>query len=114
MNAKITSTQLGIEDHGCFTWMLFLDLADGCGCGFGGWCLDHYDKRLDKRICGEGATAILEILNVIGVENWEDLKGQYCRVEMTEDGCSIKAIGNIIKDKWFNPKELFKAFGWGE
>ena len=48
-NARITSTMLGIEDHGILTCMLHLQ-QEGCGQAFGGYRLDApkgYSKFAD-------------------------------------------------------------------
>lgn len=98
-NARIESTNLGFEGHGIFSYMIFLDYG-GSGQGFGGYALGgDYAER-----------TITGILTAVGVDNWEDLKGKYVRVSFGNEaagfGNKIKAIGNIIEDKWFDPKEL--------
>ena len=40
LNGKIISTKLG-EEHSCLTADLLVE-GDGCGCTFGGYCLDHW------------------------------------------------------------------------
>lgn len=101
INAKITGTMLGLEDHGIFTSYLYLDYEKGMSQGFGGYVLgDKY-----------GSYYIKEILRVVGVEKWEDLKGKHIRVKRdlaqpSGWGYSIKAIGNILEDIWFDPKQL--------
>lgn len=97
-NAKITGTSLGFEDHGIMTSWLTLEW-DGGGIGVGGYVLGGQS----------GIDFIKETLKVIGVEKWEDLKGKYCRVETGGIGSTATAIGNIIEDKWLNPKEFFNA-----
>ena len=39
-------------------------------------------------------------------KKWEDLPGKYARVKATHN--KVLAIGNILKDEWFDPKELFE------
>ena len=108
-NAKITSTMLGYEDHGILSCMLYLSYG-GSGQGFGGYCLDSYDKEKEKRIatihCG---VWIAEILKIVGVEKWEDLKGQHIRVR-SEHG-KVHSIGNLLEDRWFNPEKDLKHLG---
>ena len=41
------------------------------------------------------------------VWSWEDLVGQYCRVETEGWGGNIIKIGHLLKDKWFSWKEYF-------
>ena len=94
-NAKIINTTIGIEGHGILTCWLHLEF-DGAGQGFGGW-----DIRTNA------GQWIEKILSTIEVDNWEDLKGETIRVEA--DHGKIYKIGNIIKDKWFNPEKDLKV-----
>lgn len=99
INAKITSTSLGIESHGIMSSWLTLEW-DGGGVGWGGYVLG-----------GEsGIKYIEEILNVVGVESWEKLKGQYIRVETGGWGSKCDKIGNLLKDKWISNKEFFDQY----
>jgi hypothetical protein len=97
-NAKITSTMLGFEDHGFLTWFLHLDFGNS-GVGFGGYALggDNTDK------------VIRAILETVGVETWEDLKGKYVRVKGGEWGKKVEAVGNVLEEKWFTPFEDLAA-----
>jgi hypothetical protein len=47
-------------------------------------------------------------MKTLEVESWEDLKGQYVRVEFEDRGGKILRIGHLMKDKWFSFKEYFK------
>lgn len=96
VNAKIVGTMLGIEDHGIMTSFLFLEWP-GSGIGFGGYSLGGNSAVLFIRT----------ILEVVGVEKWEDLKGKYVRVDLGGLGQPAKGIGNILKDDWLYPKEFF-------
>ena len=95
-NARIESTMLGIEDHGIFTSFVYLEW-ESAGIGFGGYVLGGQS----------GIDFIKEILDVVGVGKWEDLKGKYVRVETDGLGSPCNGIGNILKDKWIYPKEFF-------
>ncbi|MDD5022281.1 MAG: hypothetical protein PHR82_09175 [Endomicrobiaceae bacterium] len=107
-NARITGTMLGKEDHGILTFELFLDFGGSC-CAFGGYALDGYDKDTNKRVVkAAGLRAIVEILDCVGVEKWEDLPGKYIRCESDGWGGKIVAIGNILQDKWFRIREFFE------
>lgn len=109
-NAKITSTTLGTEDHGIFSCMIYLE-GESSSQGFGGYALDEYSEGKNKRIGnGYGIDFIKGILEVAGATNWEDLKGKYVRVK--RDGkwnSNILAIGHLIEDKWFDPKEVYDS-----
>jgi len=91
-NARIESTTLGIE-RGMLTYWLHLDYG-GSGQGAGGIRLDGKARDLFS-----AADYIRVILETVGVENWERLKGAYVRVKYTETG--VQFIGNVIRDKWF-------------
>jgi len=108
-NAKITSTMLGIEDHGILSFYLYLDYG-GSGQGAGGYSLDTPIKTgntfLRRVGTAEGLSLIMEILEIVGVGKWEDLPGKYIRVQA--DQAKVHAIGNVIKDKWLNFETFFK------
>lgn len=107
-NAKITSTMLGREDHGIMMFMLYLEFY-GAGCGYGGYALDMSADMDGKRVfSAKGLEAISRILDVVGVNKWEDLPGSYIRVEDNGLGSPVDVIGNLMKDKWFNIREFFK------
>ena len=108
-NAKITSTKLGREDHGIMTFMIFIEFA-GCGCGVGGYALDMLGRKSNERMFStKGLEAISEILDVVGVDNWEDLKGKYIRIKDNGWGSTVDEIGNLMEEKWFNLREFFKT-----
>lgn len=101
-NVRIKSTRLGMEDQGIFSFYLFIE-GEGWGTGIGGLCLDGYDKEKDCRTGWDKAIPMLaEIMRVVGVENWEDLKGKLIRVELRTWGDKTTKIGNILKDEWFD------------
>lgn len=106
-NARITSTMLGREDHRIMTFMIYIDACD-FSCGVGGFCLDEYNNDIKARVFrAESMEAISEILDVVGVDKWEDLPGKYIRFENDGWGTPITKIGNIINDKWFDMREFF-------
>lgn len=105
-NAKIKGTMLGYEDHGILTCFIILE-QEGAGQGFGGFRLDA-PKDADSVL---GTFWIKRILNTVGVSKWEDLAGNYVRVE-GEDFGEIRGIGHITDNKWFFPKkEIKERFG---
>lgn len=105
-NAVIESTSISIEDHGVLTAWLFLEFG-GSGCGFGGYCLGKRrgGNLSDKNYAGE---FLVRVLNVVGYEKWENLKGKPLRALHTGLGGGILAIGNYLKDEWFCPSIEFK------
>lgn len=72
----IDNTFLGIEDHGILTFLITINFG-GSFQGAGTYSLDGYNKKTGKRE-GSPAMAILirDILEVVGVDNWEALKRQ--------------------------------------
>ena len=50
---------------------------------------------------------ISAILDVVGVDKWEDLKGRYIRIKDNGWGSTVDEIGNLMEDKWFNIREFF-------
>ena len=84
-NAVVKSSFLGYEDHGILTCHITLNYKNHSGQGFG-------DRALEIEY-------IKNILSVFGVQKWEDLKGQFCRVEIKDD--MIFRVGHVINDNWF-------------
>ena len=110
-NAKISSTMLGREDHGIMTFMIYIG-GDGFNCGVGGYCLDEFGSATQTRVFrAESMEAISKILEVVGVDKWEDLPGKYIRIEYNGLGSTVTKIGNIIEEKWFDLKEFFGKIG---
>lgn len=106
-NARITSTMLGREDHGIMTFMIYIDAGD-FSCGVGGFCLDEFNTAAQARVFrAESMEAISKILDVVGVDKWEDLPGKHIRFEDAGWGSTVTKIGNIITDKWFDMREFF-------
>ena len=106
-NAQITGTMLGREDHGILTFFIFVKFG-GCECGIGGYALDSYDKSINSRVFSpKSMEAISKILETVGVDEWEQLNGKYIRIKDEGWGSTIKEIGNLMEDKWFNLKEFF-------
>lgn len=107
-NAVITSTMLGYEDHGILTFWITVK-GSGWGVSIGGNALDAYSEQQEERIAtGIGFQAVTEVMNVVGVEKWEDLKGKYIRVKSEGIGKRVSVIGNLMEDKWFDIDSFFK------
>lgn len=108
-NALITKVDLSMADHGCFTLAMTLD-GGGWGAVYGGYCLGKgYLGADDDFFNGSvaGMEYLMRIMDTVGVERFQDLKGKYVRV--ATKGCSgpIKIIGNILKDQWFDAETFF-------
>lgn len=109
-NAKITNVSLSMEDHGCLTFYITLD-GGGWGCNYGGYCIGKgYLGAKEFYSTGAGLEVLMRIMDTVGVECWEDLKGKYCRVKTEGWGGTIQAIGNILIDKWFDIKEFYSNY----
>jgi hypothetical protein len=105
-NAIITGTQLGYEDHGILTAFLQLDYGNS-GQGFGGYQLDTYSKENEGRTASIGCGFFIQrVLEVVGVDRWEQLNGKHIRV--ISDWNKVQGIGHILKDEWFFPEKEFK------
>lgn len=106
-NARITGTMLGFEDHGVFTSVVRVEWY-GHSCGFGGFSLGNPENPSASEK-GFAVACIGRMLKTVGVNEWEQLRGQLIRIE--HDGLSIIQIGHIIEDRWFNPRTLAEELG---
>lgn len=110
-NAKITNTVLGREGHGIFTFEIFIEFS-GCTCACGGYALDEpgYDKdNAIIRVYSKKSMEIIgKILDVVGVDTWEELPNKYIRIVDNGWGTSVDEIGNLMEEKWLNFREFFK------
>lgn len=106
VNAKIVSTMLGREDHGIMTFMLGTEREGGIHQGYGGYTLAG--NGMEGNYAGD---LIAELLDTVGVCEWEQLKGKHVRLEIPDEyNGTIIAIGNILKNKWLNIKEFSKGY----
>lgn len=109
-NAKITNADLSTENYCCCDMPITLD-GGGWSVVYGGYCLGKggTSYKIDE-IEGskQGMAAILTIMRVVGVDSMNDMKGKYVRVAVKGWGDSVKIIGNIIKDEWFDYGTFFK------
>lgn len=109
-NAQITNVSLNMENHGCLCLDLTIEWG-GCGCVYGGYCLGKgYVGADDDFFSGseKGLEAIMRIMDTVGQSDLSKLKGQYIRIAHKGLGSSVKIIGNIVKDKWFDYEKHFE------
>lgn len=108
INMKIERTSLTMADHGCLTF--FLTISGGAlGCNFGGFSLGHgYVGSNHFEGSAKGMEAIMRVMDTVGVDRWEDLTGKYIRMVYPGLGGSVKKIGHITENKWFDIEEHFK------
>lgn len=103
LNAQIKSTKLGFISNGIFDFTLVLEIQGGSGVSFGGWAIDQYDKEKDRRVgTSYGMNMIMRILEVVGVDTWEELKGKYIRIKHTKFEDRVFSIGNLMKEEWID------------
>ena len=110
-NALITNVDLSMADHGCFTLAMTLE-GGSWGVVYGGYCLGKgYLGADDEFFDGSaaGMEYLMRIMDTVGVERFQDLKGKYVRVATKGWGDCVKIIGNILKDQWFDPETFFTA-----
>ena len=51
----------------------------------------------------------MRIMDVVGVDTWEDMEGKYIRAELEGWGGGCHKIGNLIDDNWLDIKEFFAS-----
>lgn len=106
-NAKITDVSLTMGNYGSLTSWLVLN-GNGWATSYGGRCLGHgYLGSKEFTGSPNGIEYLMRIMDVAGVESWGDLENKYVRVAMKGWGDSVKIIGNLIDDKWFDSDSFF-------
>jgi len=108
-NAKIVNAALGFEGHGIFCISLLFEF-DGGGQGTGAFsldkpCKDITGKHIRRVGTWEGCTMIMDIIKIVGVEDWCQIKNSLVRIKRTPTG--VIEIGHILKDKWINIPDFF-------
>ena len=106
-NAKIIDADLDMSDHGCICLRMPIE-GNGFGCVLGGECLGlGYLGAQDFDSFEKALVYIMRIMDVVGVERFNDLKGKYIRVATQGWGGYVKIIGNLINNKWFDMADFF-------
>ncbi len=111
VNAEITDVSILMCDHGCLVFNIGLN-GGGWVCSYGGYCIGHGYRGAESFTSenGGGLVAMMMIMDTVGVERWEDLKGKYVRVIDNGWGSKITKIGNILEDRWFDIDEFFRNY----
>lgn len=106
-NAKITDVSLTMGNYGCLTSQLVAQPFP-FNTSHGGRCLG-YGYLGSKKFTGSpnGIEYLMRIMDVAGVESWGDLENKYVRVATKGWGDSVKIIGNLIDDRWFDSDSFF-------
>jgi hypothetical protein len=102
LNAQIKSTKLGFIANGICSFDLILDIQGGSGVCVGGWALDGPNKEKRRVGSAYGMSVIMRILEVVGVDTWEELKGKYIRIKDCLPGDRVTSIGNLMKEEWID------------
>lgn len=108
-NARIVSVDLSMADHGCLTFEMTLE--------GNGWCVTYGNRVLGKGHVdadefeggAQGIEYIMRIMDVVGVDYFNDMKGKYVRVVTKGWGDTTNVIGNIIQNKWFDQQAFFQG-----
>jgi len=118
--ARIDEVFFGYEDHGILTMMIGLDYDGSTHQGFGGYCLDSFDKEEDRRIgTAAGMDYVIQVMKCVGANNIGEIKGKMVYAIKDTPGFFGKVIGLkqipqdgkgkfLIKDwqeKWFPGEE---------
>ena len=105
-NAMIESATITNDEHGCLSAWVHLDYG-GSGQAFGGYSLylpsSYTNHDAQSNYAGH---FIWRVLEIAGVSEWENLKGAAIRTRGSHG--RISAIGHILRDEWFYPKEEFE------
>jgi hypothetical protein len=101
----IDSTFLGVEDHGIFTFSLGLNYGHSCQSA-GNICLGN-----SKTVSPRSGPALWEILKVVGVSQWEHLKGKSVHAILDGDGWNARVIGlrSFIGEREIIFSDFFEA-----
>jgi len=104
-DGEIKDTQLGVCDHGIFTFMITVYYSPYHQ-GFGGYAMDRREKDMGRRIgTAYGLDSVMQLLKAMGVRYWEELPG--LKIKCHIDRGRIIAIE---KESVFNLEEHAKMF----
>lgn len=92
LNGKIENVILAKNEDKLIFRLLIS--GDNWGCNYGDF--DIADKWF------AGPKSIMDLMDVLGVVEFSEIKGQYLRVAVQNMEEPVRIIGNIISDQWFN------------
>ena len=108
-NSQITSADISMREHGVLD--MYMCLSGQVNVCFGGYVLGKGYLDADEdyfKGSAAGLEYIMRVMDVVGVERFQELEGSYIRVAHKGLGNTVKIIGNITKDKWFDAESFFK------
>ena len=105
-NAVIHSVSLRMERGFLLDCYLHLDYG-GLHQGFGGWALYLSKTATHHEVKSVAGHHIWRCMEIAGVESWDRMAGRTLRAKV-KDGVVV-AIGHIVKDDWYCPREDFDA-----
>jgi len=106
-NAIIETARITSDDHGALSAWLQLSYGGSAVQGFGGYVLylpKTFDHHAMKSLAGH---FIYRVMEIAGVTKWHELPGKTIRVRAESSFDKIYAIGHIVEEDWFCPKEDF-------
>ena len=104
-NAIIKSARIISDDHGLLSAWLMLDYG-GSGQGFGGYCLYLPKSFTHHQLLSHAGHFIWRCMEIADVTEWSKIAGKTIRVKADHGG--VEAIGHIVKDDWFCPRDDFE------
>lgn len=107
-NAQISRADLSMADYGVLTLEMPIT-GNYWGCVYGGRVIGQgYLGANEFKGSSMGIEYIMRIMDIVGVEKFNEMSGKYIRVARTAWGDPIKIIGNLIKDRWFDADRFFE------
>lgn len=107
-NAIIEGARITSDDHGMLSAWLMLDYGGSCQ-GFGGYVLYLPKSCAHHTLESLAGHFIWRCMEIAGVAEWSQLAGKTIRVRKQDAwNCPIDAIGHIVNDDWFCPREDFE------
>ena len=107
-NARINSVDLSMADYGALCLEMGVKARSLCVTygmiAIGKGYLGAEEFSGDER----GIEYLMRIMDVVGVDKFNDLSGKYIRIAHRGLGSSLKIIGNIIEDRWFDASSFFE------
>ena len=102
--AIINRTTITIGKHEHLSIWLHLDYGGG-GQKFGGYALYLPSSYKDHSIKSMAGHFLFRCMEIAGVTEWDQMAGRAIRAKCYQN--NVHAIGNIIRDDWFNPDKDF-------